>query len=84
MLVSLLKFIRNLNLKNQHPQYKSRKKYERIRCPYCNATSRVIREFYGKKNTGKQLRKCKNGHQFIYDYLIESIEQWKFTYKTKF
>ena len=60
-------------------QSKDRKKYARIRCPECNATSKVISE--GFFNT--QVRICKNGHQFAYSYLNQAILQGAFNYKIK-
>ena len=60
-------------------QHANRKKNERIRCPLCNSISTVKREYF----LGFQIRKCRNGHEFNYDYTIEAIKQWKFNYKIK-
>lgn len=60
-------------------QTKTRKKYERIRCPYCNSMSHVVSE--GLFST--QVRVCKKGHQFAYSYLTQAIEQLAFNYKIK-
>ncbi|HPB81638.1 MAG TPA: hypothetical protein PK200_06330 [Spirochaetota bacterium] len=58
-------------------QARYRKKHQRIRCPRCNAMSRVMREFAG----GLQFRMCRNGHFFVYDYLQEAALQQKTSYK---
>jgi ribosomal protein L37AE/L43A len=59
-------------------QHQHRQKYQRIRCPFCNATSNVVIESSG----GWQDRKCKNGHYFHYSYTIEAV--WQGTnYKCK-
>jgi len=52
-------------------QYSERKKYQKIRCPYCNALSKVIEEKY----CGSQTRECRNGHIFVYDYESEMLIQ---------
>ena len=65
---------------NPGKQHATRKKYERIRCPLCNSTSIVKKEYF----LGAQIRTCKKGHEFYYDYTIEAIKQWKFNYKIKF
>lgn len=51
-------------------QYSERKKYQKIKCPYCNSLSTVINETYGA-----QTRKCRNGHIFVYDYESEMLIQ---------
>jgi len=60
-------------------QYYKRKKYQKIRCPFCNAMSKVVEELY----KGHQIRECHNGHIFNYDYesemaLHEDIH-WKYS-----
>ena len=52
-------------------QYSERKKYQKIRCPYCNSLSRVIEEKYH----GAQTRKCRNNHIFVYNYESEMLIQ---------
>ena len=52
-------------------QHITRKKYERIRCPACNATSKVVLE----GSQGWQDRICKNGHYFHYSYEVEAVWQ---------
>lgn len=58
-------------------QEKTRKKYQKIRCPYCNSTSRIIKDFYN----GCQTRRCKQGHIFNYDYGVQAISQKKNNWK---
>lgn len=60
-------------------QSRTRKKYERIRCPDCGSISKPLREYWG----GHQVRKCRNGHKFTYNYTIQAMKQWKFNYKVK-
>lgn len=60
-------------------QYGERKKYQKIRCPYCNALSKVIRERYH----GVQTRECRNGHIFVYDYESEMLIQDELNAKYK-
>jgi len=59
-------------------QFRTRRKHQKIRCPFCNFTSRKISEQWG----GNQLRICtKNGHVFRYSYLDEALSQLKMNYK---
>lgn len=51
-------------------QYSERKKHQRIKCPYCNSQSNVIKE-----TLGAQTRECRNGHIFVYDYESEMLIQ---------
>ena len=62
-------------------QYKQRKKYQRIRCPKCNGTSRILQQETINKVPGLQTRQCSNkgcNHIFIYDYVLEADSQFKF------
>ena len=52
-------------------QYSERKKYQKIRCPYCDSLSKVIQE----KDHGVQTRRCRNSHIFMYDYESEMLIQ---------
>lgn len=61
-------------------QYKTRNKYEKIKCPECNSTSKVIRPLL----LGIEKRQCKQGHVFYYSYLHEAITNWALNYKIKF
>jgi len=63
-----------------HRQIHNREKYERVRCPYCNAISRVIDEH----SYGFQERVCRNGHTFTYDYLLEAYSHLTLNYKQGF
>ncbi|MFC1670804.1 hypothetical protein ACFL20_10470 [Spirochaetota bacterium] len=60
-------------------QARTRKKHERIRCPKCSSISKPIRESWG----GHQIRRCRKGHEFTYNYTVEALLQWKFNYKVK-
>jgi len=60
-------------------QERTRIKYHKIRCPYCQATSKIISEF----NKGYQIRKCKNNHIFEYDYGLQAIAQKEYNWKYK-
>ena len=52
-------------------QYSIRKKYQKIKCPYCNSLSKILKE-----NThGFQTRICKNDHVFTYNYESEMLVQ---------
>lgn len=52
-----------------HKQELTRKKYQRVFCPICNATSKVVDTFYYCEN-----RVCRNGHTFSYD---KKAEEWR-------
>lgn len=58
-------------------QHTYRKKYQKILCPQCNSTSRVEKELTG----GFQLRVCKKGHNFAYDYTCEMLCQTLLNWK---
>ena len=55
----------------------TRKKHQKVKCPYCGATSNVTSIF----DKTSQFRKCKNGHDFVYDYHLEYINQDRTNYK---
>lgn len=60
-----------------HGQEKKRKKYQRIRCPKCNGTSRVIKSMTVDGIPGYQIRKCSTcGNVFDYDYATEAEIQY--------
>lgn len=59
-------------------QFRTRKKYKRVRCPECNAMSKVCSETTG----GWQKRECRNGHIFDYDYTCQAIAQYEGNYKS--
>jgi hypothetical protein len=65
------------NIKKDQEKY--RKKYKKIRCPYCDSTSKVAVEYWG----GIQLRRCKQGHEFSYSYVLQAIKQMALNYKIK-
>lgn len=65
------------NLKNNPERY--RKKYGKIKCPECGSTSKVVTEYWG----GTQLRRCRQGHQFSYSYILQAIKQMALNYKVK-
>lgn len=60
-------------------QYFERKKHQKIRCPWCKTLSKIVEEPY----KGHQVRECRNGHLFIYDYEGEMIIQEEPNYKFK-
>ncbi len=60
-----------------HPQTNTRRKYERIRCPYCNSLSHIVHNTYGLET-----RECNQGHFFFYSYTEEMLEQLDINYKT--
>jgi hypothetical protein len=60
-------------------QHETRQKHQRIRCPYCGETSRVVQEM----GNGLQQRECKNGHMFGYSYLMQAVSQLSPNYKVK-
>jgi hypothetical protein len=64
---------------NPSKQHATRRKHERIRCPLCNSISTVKKEYF----LGYQIRECREGHEFRYDYTVEAIKQWVFNYKIK-
>ena len=55
----------------------TRQTKQRIRCPYCGATSRQ----YGTYKNTLHFRICKEGHHFVYDYELEFIKQQRTNYK---
>ena len=68
-------------LNNYSEQYKYRKKYQRIKCPLCGHTSRVVTQQIVQRIPGLQTRECTNPtckHIFFYDYVMESDYQDKF------
>jgi hypothetical protein len=60
-------------------QHETRKKHQRIRCPYCGEASRVVTEL----GEGLQQRVCKNEHQFGYSYLMQAVSQLESNYKVR-
>jgi uncharacterized Zn finger protein (UPF0148 family) len=60
-----------------HYQVQTRRKYGRVRCPYCGAMSHVVKEH----DHGFQVRECHNSHIFTYDYTQEGIYQVYANYK---
>jgi len=60
-------------------QHKTREKYKRIRCPYCNETSKIKLELW----KGTQVRICKQGHQFLYSYAVQAVLQKVLNWKVK-
>ena len=69
------------NILSEESQYykheTSRKKHQKIRCPYCGATSKVVSVF----DKTSQFRICKNNHNFVYDYDLEFLKQQRTDYK---
>lgn len=62
-------------------QYKQRKKYQRIRCPKCGGTSRIVQQQTIAKIPGLQTRECTSilcRYVFTYDYVLEADYQFKF------
>ena len=59
-------------------QARTRKKYQRITCPHCGAFSKVT-----KNIEGLQIRKCKNNHEFVYNYKVESAIQDRYNWNMK-
>lgn len=57
----------------------TRKKYQRICCPECGCSSKVVREVV----KGVQHRICKNGHKFVYNYHLEYGEQKRYNWNVK-
>jgi hypothetical protein len=60
-------------------QYSTRKKYQKIKCPYCNSLSKLIKEDY----LGSQTRRCRNNHIFVYNYESEMLIQNELNAKYK-
>jgi phage/plasmid-associated DNA primase len=59
-------------------QETTRKKYQKIRCTKCSAFSNVIEDI-----DGVQIRQCKNGHRFIYNYQTEYLSQNRYNWNMK-
>jgi len=60
-------------------QYKTRKKYQKIRCPKCENTSRIVKHRTLQRIPGFQMRECTScGHIFYYDYVMEADYQFKY------
>jgi len=60
-------------------QYQTRQKYQRIRCPECNGTSKIASQHIVDRQPGLQIRECsKCGNVFIYDYVMEADYQSKY------
>lgn len=51
-----------------HEQEFTRKKFGRVKCPECQALSKVT-----SQHNNCQLRLCHNGHSFMYDPESENI-----------
>jgi hypothetical protein len=60
-------------------QYKTRKKYEKIKCPQCGSISKAEWTMIW----GIQKRICHRGHVFYYAYILEAIQNWALNYRIK-
>ena len=59
-------------------QEKTRKKYQRITCPHCGTLSKVTKDI-----DGIQIRICRNDHEFVYNYQVESAVQDRHNWNMK-
>jgi hypothetical protein len=61
-------------------QYKTRNKYQKIKCPICNSISKAEWTVF----FGLQRRRCRKGHVFFYSYFMEALYNWALNYRIKF